>query len=206
MKKYFSTVEDALNSRKSGVDKNNLLWANLPITVAILEQDIADIVSINSQIDDAEHNLSQLLAQGKKLVAEKEQRLFQTDKLATGLHSLDLTKLSDYGIMPKKTNSTSKPIPSKGVLKSIKDDLDGLGFILERNTVPNATTYEWQKAAGEDPAVTNIDEANLIHFKITNRNVFVDDAVNKGVRYFYRFRATNSSGNGAWSEPVSRVQ
>ena len=35
---------------------------------------------------------------------------------------------------------------------------------------------------------------------------FVDDDVEKGTRYFYRFRGLNSNGSGEWSEPVSRVQ
>ncbi|MBC7522911.1 MAG: fibronectin type III domain-containing protein [Flavobacterium sp.] len=206
MKKYFSTVEDLIKSRRAGIVKNSALWANMPVTAAILDQDVADIELINTQIEETEHQLSQLIAQGKKVVMAKEQRVLQIDKLASGLHSDDLPKLSDYGIAPKKTGATSKPKPEKGVVKSIKDDTDGVGFIIERDVVANATTYEWQKAEGDDPAITNIDEGKMNHFKITNKKVFVDDEVKKGTRYFYRFRGVNSSGNGAWSEPVSRVQ
>jgi hypothetical protein len=84
--------------------------------------------------------------------------------------------------------------------------LRGAGFILERDAVTDADNYEWQKAQGEDASVTNIDQSKFTHFKVSNRKNFVDDEVKKGVRYFYRFRGFNTAGNGAWSEPVSRVQ
>ena len=93
-----------------------------------------------------------------------------------------------------------------GMVKVIVDDLDGEGFILERDSLSDADNYEWQKAAGEDAAVTNIDESQFGHFKISRKKTFVDDNVKKGVRYFYRFRGFNPAGNGPWSEPVSRVQ
>jgi hypothetical protein len=205
MIKYISDLVNQFKSRKNGIAKNLSLWAAMPVSDATIDPIIAELEAIETKIDDAESALQQLRNQAKNLVASKQKDVTQIDNLAYGIHASDTAKLADYGIVPRKPG-TQKPVPQKGMVKVIVDDLDGEGFILERDTLADADNYEWQKAPGDDASVTNIDEGNFNHFKITKKRTFVDDNVKKGVRYFYRFRGINNAGNGPWSEPVSRVQ
>lgn len=205
MIKYINDLVSHFKSRKNGIIKNQPLWDSMPVSEATIDPIIAELEAVETQIDDADAVLQQLRNQARNLVTNKQIDLTQIDNLAYGIHTVDTAKLADYGIVPRKTG-TQKPVPQKGMVKVIIDDLDGEGFILERDTLTDANNYEWQKAMGNDAAVTNIDESQFGHFKITKKRTFVDDAVKKGTRYFYRFRGFNPSGNGPWSEPVSRVQ
>ena len=205
MIKYINDLVSQFKSRKNGIIKNLALWASMPVSDATIDPIIAELEAIETKIDDAESVLQQLRNKAKNLVASKQTDLTQIDNLAYGIHTTDTAKLADYGIVPRKPG-TQKPVPQKGMVKVIVDDFDGEGFILERDTLADADNYEWQRATGTDAAVTNIDESEFGHFKITKKRTFVDDAVKKGTRYFYRFRGINNSGNGPWSEPVSRVQ
>jgi hypothetical protein len=205
MTKYIQDLINKLKARKAGMAKYATNWTGQAIQETDIDTILADLQKKDDAINDAEVALQQLRADARDLVHLKEVTLRQIDNLAEGIHALELTKLLDYDIHLPKTK-TPKPIPTKGVVVSIKDDTDGEGFILERNTLTDATNYEWQKVAGDDPATTFIDDTKFAYFKTTNKNVFVDDNVKKGVRYFYRFRGINATGQGAWSEPVSRVQ
>jgi len=59
--------------------------------------------------------------------------------------------------------------------------------------------------AGGSPGTTVL-QPPYPFLKSTKKLVYVDDDVEAGVRYFYRVRAVNATGAGAWSEPVSAVQ
>jgi hypothetical protein len=205
MTKYIDDLVKDFSTRKSGIEKNPAIWQNLPIKTSDIDETVAELRALEKQIDDSLETVQQLRAKARLLVAEKKKKVDKIDNLAYGLHDDDATQLLSYGITLKRS-ATAKPVPNKGVVKSIIDDHDGEGFILERETLQNTDNYEWQKAQGEDASVTNIDQIKFTHFKVTNRKNFVDDEVKKGVRYFYRFRGFNFSGNGAWSESVSRVQ
>jgi hypothetical protein len=205
MTKYVDDLAKDFLSRKSGIEKNAALWQNLPVTIADIDATVAELKLVEKQIDDSLEAAQQLRAKARLLVTEKAKKLDRIDSLAYGLHNDDTTQLLSYGITLKKS-ATPKAIPNKGVIKGIADDYDGEGFILDRETLVGADNYEWQKAKGDDAAVTNIDESKFSHFKVTRLKNFVDDEVKKGIRYFYRFRGFNTAGNGAWSEPVSRVQ
>jgi hypothetical protein len=205
MNKYIYELGNEFKSRRIGIQKNSALWASLPANEETTVEAQAALTAIDEEIEAAKTKVTQLQKQAHTLEAELKKKLAQIDSLAAGLHNNDATKLLDYGIVPRKTPSP-KAIPLKGMIKGILDDFDGEGFILERDTLVDANNYEWQKAQGEDPTVTIIDESNFTHFKITKKRTFVDDDVKKGVRYFYRFRAFNSLGNGPWSESVSRSQ
>jgi hypothetical protein len=205
MTKYIDDLVKDFSNRKSGMEKNANLWQNLPVKTTDIDETVVELKTLEKQIDDSLEAVQQLRAKARLLVVEKKKKVAKIDNLAYGLHDDDATQLLSYGITLKK-NAVTKPIPGKGVVKSIIDDHDGEGFILERDAVADADNYEWQKALGEDASVTNIDQSKFNHFKVSNRKNFVDDEVKKGVRYFYRFRGFNTAGNGAWSEPVSRVQ
>jgi hypothetical protein len=205
MTKYIDDLVKDFLTRKSGIEKNAKLWENLPVKTTDIDETIVELKALEKQIDDSIEATQQLRAKARLLVTEKKKKVDKIDNLAYGLHNDDAPQLLSYGITLKKI-ATAKPVPNKGVLKSIIDDHDGEGFILERDPLPNADNYEWQKVQGEDASVTNIDQSRFTHFKVSKKKNFVDDEVKKGVRYFYRFRGFNNSGNGAWSESVSRVQ
>jgi hypothetical protein len=205
MTKYIDDLVKDFSTRKSGIEKNPAIWQNLPVKTSDIDDTIAELRALEKQIDDSLETTQQLRARARLLVVEKKKKVDKIDNLAYGLHDDDATQLLSYGITVKRSAS-AKPVPSKGVVKNIIDDHDGEGFIIDRDALPDADNYEWQKAQGEDASVTNIDQSKFVHFKVTKSKNFVDDEVKKGVRYFYRFRGFNNSGNGAWSEPVSRVQ
>jgi hypothetical protein len=81
---------------------------------------------------------------------------------------------------------------------------DGIGFVVNAQTLDYADTYEYERGMGK------AEDGNTIpaftHLLSTKKSKIVDDDVIKGTRYFYRYRGINSNGNGEWSEPVSRVQ
>lgn len=205
MTNYIQKEIKRLKALKTGIHNNAGVWTNAPITEADIDAQITTLEKAEKSITDAANKLSenQNLAHG---VADKTKVVSnQAENLAFGFHALDAEKLVEYGIKPRKT-AQAKPVPGKAVISSIADDTDGEGFILQRQTTADADTYEWQKAAGTEPAVTNIDESKYTHYKTTKKEKFVDDDVKKGVRYFYRTRGINATGSGAWSEGVSRVQ
>ncbi len=205
MTKYIDDLVKDLVARKSGIEKNAIKWEGMPVKTEDIDSIVVELQTLEKQIDDTVEAAQQLRAKARIMVDENKRKVEKIDNLAYGLHNDDRTQLLSYGIT-LKSNYTAKSAPGKGFIKSIVDDSDGEGFIIEREVVPNAENYEWDKAQAEDVAITNIDSAKFTHFKVTNRKSFVDDDVKKGVRYFYRFRGFNANGNGAWSEPVSRVQ
>jgi hypothetical protein len=206
MTKYITDLVSDFLNRKSGIEKNANMWQGIPvINKEEIDASVAELKLLEKQIDESIEATQQLRAKARILVEEKKKAVVKIDNFAYGLHNDDATQLLSYGITLKRS-ATTKSVPTKGVVKSIIDDYDGEGFILERETIQDADNYEWQKAKGDDASVTNIDESKFTHFKVSRLRSFVDDEVKKGVRYFYRFRAFNTTGHGAWSEPVSRVQ
>ncbi len=139
-----------------------------------------------------------------KACAEIEDYAQRVSSIAIGLEGSSQEKLLPYGIKLRKP-VVKKLVPSKVLLPSLADDVDGVGFIVSTQYDGDADIYEWQKGIGADPTKTDvIPEMKL--FKTTTKASFVDDDVQKGVRVFYRVRASNSAGQGQWSEAVSRVQ
>lgn len=205
MTQYIQTLVLILKALKSGLGINAAQWLGQPVTEIALDGAITDLEKQEEKIELAMNVLQQERAKGRQLYLKHLALANQTENLALGIHAAEPEKLTDYDIKLKKPGA-AKPVPGKAVVKNIADDDDGEGFILERDAVADAANYEWQKAAGDSPSVTNIDEGKFSHFKTTKKVKFVDDDVKRGVRYFYRVRAFNATGNGAWSEPVSRVQ
>lgn len=205
MTQYIQTLVLILKALKSGLGINAAQWLGQPVTEIALGGAITDLEKQEEKIELAMNALQQERAKGRQLYLKHLALANQTENLALGIHAAEPEKLTDYDIKLKKPGA-AKPVPGKAVVKNIADDDDGEGFILEREAVDDAANYEWQKAAGDSPSVTNIDEGKFSHFKTTKKVKFVDDDVKRGVRYFYRVRAFNATGNGAWSEPVSRVQ
>jgi hypothetical protein len=204
MVKYIQVIIDDLNDRIAGMKANPEKWTNQPVTVAELEADVASLEAQAAKIAAAEGALQKEREAGRKLVETFDQKVKQVDNLTFGIHATETTKLVDYKLSLRKSNS-SKPIPSKGMMISIVDDVDGEGFVVTWGVIAGADHYEIER--GIAPNITDLVLSPPYSFlKTTTKTVLNDDDVLKGKRYFYRIRAVNAAGTGEWSEPVNRVQ
>ena len=205
MVKYLTKILDRLRTMKTGITNNGADWIGQPITAADVQAEIVVLEDKQQKIKDAEDVLKQKNMDGRTAALAGNLMITKVENLANGIYVANTGKLTEYGV-PIRAAGHAHVAPIKGVIVSIKDDVDGEGFILERQTLANADTYEWEKAAGTDATVLVIDPSKFSHFKTTTKNKFVDDDVLHGVRYFYRHRGINAGHNGEWSEQVSALQ
>ena len=204
MNKYISTVIDRLTNFKNGQLKNPDKWANPDETPEVVQGLIDGLNNAAKTIDGAKESLTLAQTNARTLQAEANKKADELENSAIAYEKSDTVKLGLYGIELRKPKE-KKPAPSTELHPKLQDDLDGVGYIVSTNVDSVADQYEWQKGTAVDPTRTDvIPEMRL--FKTTTKTSFVDDDVDKGVRYFYRVRALNASGEGAWSEAVSRVQ
>ncbi len=205
MLKYILEPVGKLLKLKSGIEKNPGKWTGQSVTPESIQLTVDGLNKVDKEADDAQNAAITKLSEARSVAAAAELEADSIINLAIGLEKGSPEKLSnDYGINVKKS-STPKSIPSTSHLVTLKDDVDGEGIIASTNVDPDASMYEWQRGSSTDASKTDvIPEMKL--FKVTKKTTFVDDDVVKGVRYFYRVRATNTAGAGAWSEAVSRVQ
>jgi hypothetical protein len=204
MLKYIAKLITRLTSLKHGVVANDTVWTGQAESATTIDAQIAQLVEAQDKISTIEDQLAQkkqaahLLEQQISLVADT------IENKAIGFHTATPEKLADYDIKLRKAPEP-KPIPGVIHAIDIKDDYDGMGFILSTQVDPVADKYEWEKGAAANPLDLNTLPVMKL-FKVTSKTTFVDDEVTPGVRYFYRVRGSNASGSGIWSGPVSRVQ
>lgn len=205
MKKYLiNTVED-FKALVKGMKSNPADWTNTPVKPTDVETMETELEDKGQQVDTAEATASQARHTAMEKNSEAKKMYEQVVNLAYGIYANNPEKLSEYGIKLKR-ESTKIPPPTAVLSIEIKDDTDGEGFVLsvvQRDEV--ADSYEWQKGPGADPKDLNTIPP-LQFFKVTSKTTFLDDQIQKGVRYFYRVRAVNRNGQGPWSEPTSQVQ
>lgn len=204
MVKYISDVIAELKSRMAGMQANADKWANLAVTATEIEDFIKQLEAQSVKIDMAEATLQKEREAGRRLAETFTLKQKQVDSLAYGIHAEETIKLADYGLSTRKPGST-KPVPAKGVIASITDDSDGIGFVVSWNTLANAEFYEIEKGVAANTSDLVL-QPPYPFLKTTTKTTLVDDAVDKGRRYFYRVRGVNATGTGEWSEPVNRVQ
>jgi hypothetical protein len=197
-------VKTFLLSLKSGMQKNPTQWTEQTATVSQVDEVLARIDATDAEVEEAKTNYEQKSAAARALSREAVKTADKIENLACGFYSENPEKLVEYGIKPRKT-ATAKPAPSKVLIPTLTDDTDGEGFIVSTQSDPNADFYEWQKGVGTN-AADDKTIPEMKNFKTTKKTNFVDDEVPKGIRIFYRVRASNTNGVGPWSEAVSRVQ
>ena len=205
MTAYIQELRNRFIALKSGINLNTARWVGQPVQEADVDTMIATLTADDAAIDVALDQVQQLRNAGRASVQSLTLRANQIENLAIGIHASDPALLNEYDIKLRAPGQ-AKPAPAKAVVKSINDDTDGMGFILQRDPLENADNYEWQRAKAPVATANTIDPALFVHHKTTKKVKFVDDDVLPGERYFYRVRGFNATGNGAWSEPVSRVQ
>jgi len=205
MVKYLQAISDRLGKMKTGIHDNSGDWTGQPINEATVDAKILLIKNKGIAITTAENALIQAHLDAHGIVPESKTLGNQIENLVNGIYANNVGKKTEYGVKEAAAGSP-KPAPGKGVVKPIHDDVDGQGFILERETLTDAETYEWQKASSTDATVMVMDPSKYVHFKITKKQKFVDDDVVNGTRFFYRMRGVNANHNGEWSEGVSGLQ
>jgi hypothetical protein len=201
---YLSEVRDRLKLLLGGMKKNLAVWASQSVKPEDVEAAIAALETKDAEVEAVKQAQTLKLGEARELSVTSGKLADKIENLALGIHTDDAEKLVEYGIKQRKT-AAPKPAPTKLLIPTLEDDTDGEGFIVSTQKDPDADYYEWQKGTG-----TNAADPKAIpemkNFKTTKKTSFVDDEVPKGLRIFYRVRAANTNGNGAWSETVSRVQ
>lgn len=204
MLKYVSSEIERLLNLKSGMEKNPETWVGQTITSAAVQAKADELDKIGKEVDDLQRLISSKLAEARNLTKSAQREADNITSIAIGLENSDPAKLAGYGINLRKEKMT-KPAPTTAHHIDIIDDTDKEGFNVSTNSDPDASIYEWQKGISADAStIDTIPEMKF--FKATKKSSFVDNDVVKGIRYFYRVRATNSAGVGPWSEAVSKVQ
>lgn len=205
MLKYVQTAISTLKSRVAGMKANATKWSKLDeVTVAELETDITALETQSGKVDLADTALQNEQSLLRKLTENLMQKVKKVDNFALGLHSEEPIKLNGYGISIRKTGN-SKPVPSKVMITSIVDGIDGEGFEITWQKLSDATYYEIEKGVAANTGDMSQLPAFVL-YKSTTKITVSDDEVEKGRRCFYRVRGVNPSGTGEWSEPVNKVQ
>jgi hypothetical protein len=204
MIKYLANTANRLKSIQSGMTADAAAWEDQTETPATLQVKIDALIAKEKEIEALKEQLAIKQAEAHRLSGDCEDYADRVEALVVGVVGKSIENLTAYGIELRKTGA-KKPAPSKKLLLTLKDDTDGIGFIVSVEPDSNADHYEWLKGMSDDPTKTDVIP-ELKFFQITTKAMFVDDDVPKGVRVFYRVRAINNSGQGPWSEAGSRVQ
>lgn len=199
MFKILQAVYDRVLALKNGLTTNLTRWTGQPDTVASLDALLQQLQAQDADIKALEVQLHDKREQARQLAATISDAADQTERRASGIHATDTERLADYGLpVPGRTTAArGSQVPAKAVIRYIRTDDDGQGFITQCDRLPEADHYEVERG----------DSLNTLRFlRTTTKTRFVDDDVLTNVRYHYRVRGVNARGPGAWSEPVSAIQ
>ncbi len=200
---YLEKEIKRLKRIKEGIGANSADWTSTPNAAADIQTVIDALEATDVSITQTEVLLKQKRNDARNDAKTASETADQSQLVVMGKYPADSDKWLEYGI-EATAPGTPRPAPDKGLIKKISDDTDGVGFIIEVTVLENADKNEFQR--GEGPA----NDVNTIpaftYLRTVGKSKIVDDDVEPGIRYFYRYRGINPSGNGEWSEPVSRVQ
>jgi hypothetical protein len=206
---YLEKVINRLKAQRVGIVSNIASWTGQPDTPVTHQANIDALELVDADIKVLENQLTQKRQAAKLLAEQKSTVADATELRIKGIHAAAPAKWVDYGLTDPTSDAamarTTRQVPAKGIIKSISDDYDGIGFIIDGQSLTDADTYEFERGIA-----TTATDVNTIppmsHYKTSRKVKLTDDEVEKGKRYFYRYRGLNSKGTGEWSEPVSRVQ
>jgi hypothetical protein len=201
---YLMKLRARLVGLLNGLTVHAAVWAGQAETVLTIQANIDAIDAMLAGVNSLEDQLSLKRKEARKLDKDLTLVADTVENKAIGFHTAKKELLVDYDIKLRKP-AVKKPVPSAVLVPELADDVDGVGFVVSTQVDPDADKYEYEKGVGLDPQDLNTIP-KMLHFKITSKTIFVDDDVAPGVRYFYRVRAFNATGEGAWSAAVSRVQ
>ncbi len=195
-----------------------------PDTPLSVQAEIDLLDTADSEIETLKDQLKQKQESSRILATNKNDAAEIITKRAIAIHATDTGKLVEYNIAVPSGPGAARPLPLKAIIKSVTDDDDGIGFKIAMQSQAGNVDF-WEIERGQIVPATNpgggmpmpgpgtpasgattVLQPPYPFLKSTKKLVYVDDDVDAGVRYFYRVRGVNSTGAGAWSEPVSAVQ
>ena len=201
---FLLKIKNRLVALKNGVSTHATEWTGQPETPTTIQTQITTVDTMQTEIDALEHQLSEKKKAAHLLVVPLEASADIVEKKAIGFHAANPGELETYGIVARKPNE-KHPVPGSTLYVDIKDDTDGIGFIVSTQVDAYADQYQFERGIATDPKDLNTTPP-MKEYKTTTKTSFVDDDVVSGVRYFYRVRALNAAGAGHWSNASSRVQ
>jgi hypothetical protein len=204
MIKYLSELSDRLKALNNGMLKNPNTWANHEITAEIVQQKIDELTDKEGEIEGLKESIAIAQTSARTPQVADEKFVEKLENFVFAYYTETPEKLIEYDLTARK-EAKPKPAITRKLTITIQDDTDGEGFILTTQVDTDAEMYEWYKGISTDPTKTDVIPPMTL-LKTTKKITFVDDDVIKGQRVFYKVRAVNSTSEGPWSEPVSRVQ
>ncbi len=216
MLKYLQTVKDRLSGLKTGMANNAAAWASQTDTPATVQAEIAELENVDNEIELLKDQLKQKQMEARQLADQKRIAAQVIEKKAIGIHATSAGKLVEYNITVAAGPGAARPLPKKALIKSVIDNKDGVGFRIFMQRQGGLVDF-WEIERGEivptaiasnsvTDGATTVLQPPYPFLKSTKRLVYIDSKVVANVRYFYRVRGVNATGEGAWSEPVSAVQ
>jgi hypothetical protein len=206
---YVEAVINRLKAFKTGITNNAASWTGQPDTPATTQAHIDALETADAEILALENQLSQKRTALKTLTQTKSGVADTIELRVKGIHAAAPSKWLEYGL-PDPTSDAAqqrnaREVCGKGIIKTVIDDYDAVGFIVEWEKLADAETYEVERGIAADASDVNTIPA-FTHLVTIRKVKYTDDDVEKGKRYFYRIRGINARGAGEWSEAVSRVQ
>ncbi|MEI8202501.1 MAG: hypothetical protein WCH34_05785 [Bacteroidota bacterium] len=201
---YISKLRNRFVQLLNGVSTHPAKWAGQAESPITIQANIHQLDSIQQEITQKENELNKKKKEAREIEKSLTPIADGIKSKAIGFHNPEPEQLQSYGIKLRKAKE-KKAVPDKKLTAVIEDDVDGKGFKISTQFDPLAEHYEWEKGESDDPKDLNhIPEFKL--FKSTTRISFIDDEIEAGVRYFYRVRAVNRRGKGAWSVVANKIQ
>lgn len=206
---YVTAIINRLKALKTGITTNAAAWVGQADTPATTQAHIDALETADAEIVALENQVSQKRTALKAVTHSKSDVADAIELRAKGIHANASSKWIDYGLTDPNNAAdagrVARPLSNKGIIKTVIDDYDGIGFIVEWEKLADAETYEVER--GEAANSTDVNTIPAFKHLVSIRKIkYTDDEVEKGKRYFYRMRGINARGAGEWSEPVSRVQ
>lgn len=204
MLKYVQKVFDRLKLFLSGIAANRDKWEHQTENETTVQGYMDEIERRDNEIAGMKNQVAAKQMELRSYIAQMEEKVDRLEDTVRSIHPTEKSKWLDYGMEAEK-QQTPGMSPTKPLTLTIKDDTDGIGFILSLEKADSsAFTYVWQKGSSANPTATQPEKFEP--FRESTKISIVDDDVQPGVRYFYRVQAFNSKGYGPMSNVVSRVQ
>ncbi len=202
---YIQNEIDRLSKLKAGMIANPDDWIGSKITPATIQLEIDALVLSRKNVLDTVILLHQYRVGARSSAVAGATAADIIDLKVKGVYADNSKKWAEYGIDSHDSlTEQKKSLPAKGMIKDILDDTDNAGFIIVGEPLSGIDVYEWEKGIGivADPKLIPV----FVHLITNKRAKIVDDNVQPGIRYFYRYRGFSSAGYGDWSEPSSKIQ
>ena len=202
---YLQKEADRLEKMKAGVIANPADWTGTGVTALTIQAHLDELLLSKKGVLDTDVLLHNNRLDAHKTAATGAAAADSLELKVKGVYSDNHDKWAEYGVDAHTVIAEEKkPVSLKGKIKSIKNNKDAAGFIVQGEALTNVDSYEWQRGIGT-AGDSKIIPA-FVHLITVNRANIVDNDVQPGVRYFYRYRGYSTAGFGEWCDPSSAIQ